>query len=593
MRFFKIVLATIVGQIILSILSIIFFLVIVSYFSAKSKPKIEIASESVLNLKLNYPIFDKGQNEADQILESVFDPNASIPVGLNTILKMINDAKDDNNIKGITLELSAVQAGYGKLSEIRKALENFKQSGKFVYAYAPFYYHASYYLASVADSVFMHPQGDLVLNGMTAQIGFFSETMKKIGVEMQVIRSGKFKGAVEPYTRNDLSPENKEQIQVYVNDVYNETVESISKSRKVAKAKVIKYFDEMSVRNAEGFIQSKLGDAAFYKDEFENTIRKRIGLKDDEKINYTSEQKYAKVPQKTSKSKDRIAVLYLEGSIMSGSSITGTIGSVSAVKEIEKLRKNKKIKAVVLRVNSPGGSALASDDIWKALKLLAKEKELVVSMGDVAASGGYYIASAAKTIVAEPVTITGSIGVFGLIPNVEKLLNEKMGVYLEFVGTGKNSDFGRPDKKLSDDHRAFFEGMIDRVYDTFLQRVSEGRNMSQAEVHEIAQGRVWTGIRALEAGLIDTLGGLNDAIAIAAKNAGLEDYRLSEYPRTTSFFERITSKLKDENGMTKILEQYNLNFITQLAQEIQQNASQNSVQMLMPYQLKWYAPTRN
>ena len=225
MRFFKIVLATIVGQIILSILSIIFFLVIVSYFSAKSKTKVEIASNSVLSLKLDYPILDKSQTEPDQFLESILDANTSMPVGLNVILQMINDAAEDDNIKGITLELSALQAGYGKISEIRKALEDFKKSGKFIYAYAPFYYHQTYYLASVADSIFMHPQGDVLLNGMTAQIGFFSETMKKLGVEMQVIRSGKYKGAVEPYTRNDLSPENKEQIQVYINDIYDETIQ--------------------------------------------------------------------------------------------------------------------------------------------------------------------------------------------------------------------------------------------------------------------------------------------------------------------------------------------------------------------------------
>lgn len=590
MRFFKIVLATIVGQIILSILSIIFFLVIVSYFSAKSKTKVEIASNSVLSLKLDYPILDKSQTEPDQFLESIFDANASIPVGLNTLLQMINDAADDENIKGITLELSALQAGYGKISEIRKALEDFKKSGKFIYAYAPFYYHQTYYLASVADSIFMHPEGDVLLNGMTAQIGFFSETMKKLGVEMQVIRSGKYKGAVEPYTRNDLSPENKEQIQVYINDIYDETIQKMAKARKLPEASIKEIFSKMSVKNADELLASKLGDVSAYKDEFEEFIKKRAGIKSDELISYVKEQTYPKLAQKINKSKDKIAVLYLEGSIMSGFSSPGVIGSTTTVSDIQKLRNNKKIKAVVLRVNSPGGSALASDEIWRELKLLAAEKELVVSMGDVAASGGYYIASAAKSIVAEPTTITGSIGVFGLIPNVQKLLNDKMGVYLEFVGTGENSDFGRPDKPLKETHRAFFEGMIDRVYDTFLARVSEGRKMSISQVNELAQGRVWTGKRAKEAGLIDQLGGLNDAIKLAAKNAGLKTYKVMEYPKNTSILERFTTRLKEKNTTNKLMEQFQLNFFFKMAQEVQQNASKNGAQMMMPYQLEWYQP---
>jgi protease-4 len=337
-------------------------------------------------------------------------------------------------------------------------------------------------------------------------------------------------------------------------------------------------------------LNSKLGDVSVYKDEFEECIKKRAGIKTDEKISFVKEQTYPKLAQKTNKSKDKIAVLYLEGSIMSGHSSPGVIGSTTAVSDIQKLRNNKKIKAVVLRVNSPGGSALASDEIWRELKLLAAEKELVVSMGDVAASGGYYIASAAKSIVAEPTTITGSIGVFGLIPNVQKLLNDKMGVYLEFVGTGENSDFGRPDKPLKEAHRGFFEGMIDRVYDTFLARVSEGRKMTVSEVNELAQGRVWTGKRAKEAGLIDQLGGLHDAIKLAAKNAGLKTYKVMEYPKSSSFIERFTTRLKEENTMNKLMEQFQLNFFFKMAQEVQQNATQNGAQMMMPYHLDWYQP---
>jgi protease-4 len=509
---------------------------------------------------------------------------------VNDILSSLEQAKTDDNIKGIILDLTTLSSGYSKLTEIRNKIEEFKESGKFVYAFADYYYFPTYYLASVADSVFVNPEGEMAFTGMVAEIAFFAKTLEKMGVEMQVVRAGKFKGAVEPYTRNDLSPENKQQIQEYINSLFDHTLSKISDSRGIAVDTLKKDADELKIKSVEDFINAGYLDGAIYRDQLYSAMKKRIGVEDDVKVGLISEQKYSKSFTKKFSGSDRIAVVYASGDIVGGKGDGTQIAADDMAATLKKVRENDKIKAVVFRVNSRGGSSLASDIIWREAKLLAAEKPLIVSMSDVAASGGYYISTPASKIVAEPTTITGSIGVFGLLPNAQELLNDKMGVNFEYVGTGEHSDIGRIDRNLKPDERQYIEEVIDRIYETFLARVAEGRGMSPEEVHEIAQGRVWTGAMAKEVGLVDVLGGVEDAIALAASEAELEDYKIREYPAQKDPFNQFVGKMQGDASIQSQVKLFSegtqFGKYVQYLTDLERWGSQHSVQMMMPYQIE-------
>lgn len=590
MRFFKIVFASALGYILAAVVLLGIMFAIFAGIASTAKPKVNIPATSVLNLKLNYPLTDKVQDEGPFAALAALDPNAQLPVGLNDILQMLEEAKTDDNIKGIVMDLTGVQSGYAKLTEVRNKISDFKESGKFVYAYADYYYYQTYYLASVADSVFINPEGQMSFTGMVAEVAFFSNTLKKAGIEMQVVRAGKFKGAVEPFTRESFSPENKEQIEVYINSVFDQTLQSISDSRGIAVETLKKDADELKIRSVQQFIDNKYLDGSAYRDEFYNTMKERMGVDLEDKVALVSELKYSKKLGMQGSGKDRIAVVYASGEIVGGKGDGTQIAAEDVAKTLRTVREKESVKAVVFRVDSRGGSSLASDIIWREAKLLAKEKPLIISMGDVAASGGYYISTPAQTIVAEPTTITGSIGVFGLIPNAKELLNDKLGLNFEYVGTGEHSDFGRIDRDLTANEREYIEEIIDHIYDTFLSRVGEGRKMTKEEVHEIAQGRVWTGVMAKEIGLVDELGGLEKAIDIAAKAADLSEYKIKEYPKAVDPVQQIVKKMTGDASLKQSIKTVtrNTSFEKYIGymEAFDKWGSKHSVQALMPYSIE-------
>jgi protease-4 len=589
MNFFKVVLASAIGYIIAGVILLTLLIVTIIGIASSSSDQEELPSDAVLTLKLNYPIVDRVQDGNPLAALALLNPNEQTPLGLNDILSSIEKAKTDNNIKGIILDLTTFQAGYAKLTEVRNKLEEFKATGKFIYAYADYYYFPTYFMASVADSVFVNPEGEMAFNGMVAQVTFFAGALEKLGVNMQVVRAGKFKGAVEAYTRNNLSPENKEQIEIYINSVFNETLAKISKSRKIDVAKLKADADELKMKSVNDFKSNGYIDAVAYRDQFYSAMKKRMGVKDDHKVPLISEQKYAKSLEDVGSGSDRIAVVYASGDIIGGKGDGTQIAADDLAETLKNVRLDNKVKAVVLRIDSRGGSSLASDIIWREAKLLSAAKPLIVSMSDVAASGGYYIATPASKIVAEPTTITGSIGVFGLIPNAQKLLNDKLGIEFEYVGTGKHSDIGRIDRDMTLEEREYIESIIDKIYDTFLSRVAEGRKMTKEQVHEVAQGRVWTGVMAKEVGLVDELGGLEKAIEIAAKEANLTEYKLKEYPKVQDQLELIVNKMTGNTSFqSKVKEMTKYTGFESYAHylsEFEKFGTKHSVQALMPFDI--------
>ncbi len=589
MNFFKVVLASAIGYIIAGVILLTLLIVTAVGIASSSSDQEELPSDAVLTLKLNYPMVDRVQDGNPLAALALLNPNEQSPLGLNDILSSIEKAKTDNNIKGIILDLTTFQAGYAKLTEVRNKLEEFKATGKFIYAYADYYYFPTYFMASVADSVFVNPEGEMAFNGMVAQVTFFAGALEKLGVNMQVVRAGKFKGAVEAYTRNNLSPENKEQIEIYINSVFNETLAKISKSRKIDVAKLKADADELKMKSVNDFKSNGYIDAVAYRDQFYSAMKKRMGVKDDHKVPLISEQKYAKSLEDLGSGSDRIAVVYASGDIIGGEGDGTQIAADDLAETLKNVRLDKKVKAVVLRIDSRGGSSLASDIIWREAKLLSAAKPLIVSMSDVAASGGYYIATPASKIVAEPTTITGSIGVFGLIPNAQKLLNDKLGIEFEYVGTGKHSDIGRIDRDMTLQEREYIESIIDKIYDTFLSRVAEGRKMTKEQVHEVAQGRVWTGVMAKEVGLVDELGGLEKAIEIAAKEANLTEYKLKEYPKVQDQLELIVNKMTGNTSFqSKVKEMAKYTGFESYAHylsEFEKFGTKHSVQAIMPFDI--------
>jgi len=589
MNFFKVVLASAIGYIIAGVILLTLLIVTAVGIASSSSDQEELPSDAVLTLKLNYPIVDRVQDGNPLAALALLNPNEQTPLGLNDILSSIEKAKTDNNIKGIILDLTTFQAGYAKLTEVRNKLEEFKATGKFIYAYADYYYFPTYFMASVADSVFVNPEGEMAFNGMVAQVTFFAGALEKLGVNMQVVRAGKFKGAVEAYTRNNLSPENKEQIEIYINSVFNETLAKISKSRKIDVAKLKADADELKMKSVNDFKSNGYIDAVAYRDQFYSAMKKRMGVKDDHKVPLISEQKYAKSLEDVGSGSDRIAVVYASGDIIGGKGDGTQIAADDLAETLKNVRLDNKVKAVVLRIDSRGGSSLASDIIWREAKLLSAAKPLIVSMSDVAASGGYYIATPASKIVAEPTTITGSIGVFGLIPNAQKLLNDKLGIEFEYVGTGKHSDIGRIDRDMTLEEREYIESIIDKIYDTFLSRVAEGRKMTKEQVHEVAQGRVWTGVMAKEVGLVDELGGLEKAIEIAAKEANLTEYKLKEYPKVQDQLELIVNKMTGNTSFqSKVKEMTKYTGFESYAHylsEFEKFGTKHSVQAIMPFDI--------
>lgn len=535
MKFLRNLIASILGFFISIFLLFLFFAGIAAI--AGSEKEIVVKPNSVLELDLTTNIKDYAPKDDNPIAIALELEDEQL--ALNNILNAIDNAQLDSNIKGISLKSTFINAGIAQTQAIRKKLADFKESGKFIYAYNDNYTQKNYYLSSVADSIFLNPLGQIDFKGLSSEILYYKDFEDKYGVKMEVIRHGKYKSAVEPYLDNKMSDANREQITSFLSSIWSEFTDNISKTRNISVAQLNEIADNVNGRNADLALKNKLIDEVIYVDEYNKKID--LAMKSDSKTNTIDITDYIKSGKGRiySSAKDKIAVIYAQGQILYGEGNQDIIGQGIINKAIKKAVKDKKVKAIVLRVNSPGGSALASELIWRELELAKKEKPLVVSMGNVAASGGYYIACNADVIVAEPTTITGSIGVFGAIPNAYEL-SKKIGINAEQVSTNKSPQYSVFEPMSKQFYDVTKEG-VEQIYTTFVNRVAKGRNMTFEKVDAIAQGRVWTGKEALENGLVDELGGLDDAINAAVQLADIKSYRIRNYP---SYKTDIKSMLK-------------------------------------------------
>lgn len=527
MNFFKNVLATMVGIILFSMLSFFLLFIVGIAISASSEKTVHVKNNSVINLDLFAVTNDYGGKT--RVTDFEFSEKNSD--GLIDVLNAIEFAKSDSSIKGITIENNVSMLGIAQRKAIREKLIDFKKTGKFVVAYSDGYSQSEYYMNSVADTIYLNPMGSVDFKGLASEILYMKDLQEKSGIKMEVIRHGKYKSAVEPFLQQTMSEENREQMTVLLNSVWDDVITDISKSRNISKDSLNFIATNLEGRTPELALKNKLIDKIAYFDEFENGMRKAMNIDKDKEINKIDILDYvtSTFGKSKNKGKDRIAVIVAQGEIRGGEGSVNVIGEGAINRALKEARNNDKIKAIVLRVNSPGGSALTSDIIWREIELTKKVKPVIVSMGDMAASGGYYIACNADRIFAEPTTITGSIGVFGVIPNF-KGVADKIGVNAQIVKTHKNAAGYSVFTEMDPGFKETIQESIIRVYDTFVNRVAQGRNMTYDQVHEIAQGRVWTGSMALENGLVDELGGLDDAIAYAAEKAGISDYKINYYP---------------------------------------------------------------
>ena len=540
-QFLKYVLATIVGLLAFSFLGFLVLAGIVAAAKSAGEHK-EVASNSVLELKLNEPLTERGR-------EGRFGSfgGGSGSTGLVSLKEAIRRAKTDGDIKGILLNLEIVQGGMASLEEVRDALLDFKKSGKFVVAYHEICSEKSFYLSSVANEIYLHPQGTLEFNGLSAEVLFYKRLFDKAGIEPYIFRVGSFKSAVEPFFRENFSDSARYQTVSFLNSINGHMISQVAAARGIAPARLKVISDSMLVHNAPDALRLKMVTKLGYFDEVQDYMRGKLGLAKDKKPSLVSLSDYTDKDQADEQegktSGNRIAVVYAEGDIVTGKGSDDNIGSTKFADAIRKARLDDKVKAVVLRINSPGGSSLASDVVYREVLLTKKVKPIIASMSDVAASGGYYIAMACDTIVAHPNTITGSIGVFGVLPNVQKLLGDKLGITVDRVTTGKFSDLPTITRPLSDFEKRVLQGEVNNIYADFTTKAALGRHMPVERLRRLASGRVWSGLEAKNNGLVDVLGNYEDALKIAAARAHLkaDDYRVQRLPRRKSAFENLFS----------------------------------------------------
>ncbi len=543
-QFFKFTIASAFGLIICTI-----FLLIIGSIIASSgnSDKISLSENHVLKLDLNGFIQDRKEKTPFGISE-ITGKNDDV-TGLNEILRNIKKAKNDQFISGILLDVNQISAGYASLEEIRNVLIDFKESGKFITTYSELYSQRAYYLASVANYICMYPEGGVDLKGLNSTVTFFTNALKKMGIQPQVIRHGKFKSAVEPFMLTEMSKENRNQIETYIGSLWSTFSKNIALSRGISSKKLNQIINNFELKTPEDAIRLGFVDSLFYRDQFQKHLTILCEKEKYDDINFINLSKYDNVKNENVRAKfkkDKIAVIYAQGEIVSGSGSETVIGSERISKAIRKARKDDKIKAIVLRVNSPGGSALASDIIWREMALAQDKKPVVVSMGDVAASGGYYIACASDKIYASPNTITGSIGVFGLMFSFEELFSEKLGLTFDQVKTNKFADLGSPNRPLTKEEYSHIQQSVEEVYNTFTSKVAKGRKMSQQNIDDIGQGRVWSGTNAKDINLIDEFGGLEQAIKGAAELAEIKDYRITELPVQKEPLQQLIENLGEE-----------------------------------------------
>ena len=582
MNFIKRVLSTVVGIFVFLTLGFLALIVIGLVFGGNSEEVVEVRPNSILDLKLDFPINDYA---GKTVFKEYPFLNEDDKNGLFNLVAAIKYAKTDANIKGISIDNNAIMAGITQTKTLRDALLDFKTSGKFITSYADVYSQKDYYLNSVADTIYINPVGLMEFKGLYTERLYFKDFQEKSGIKIEVVRHGKYKSAVEPFLENEMSANNREQISAYLNGLWAELKSEISGIRNIPVQTLNHIADSLLARTPELALTSGLVDKIAYHDEYIAALKHAVGIDSAKALKFVTIEDYAPyvMPKLMAKSStNRIAVIYAEGDIMYGEGDVGVVGHLTLNKSIKKAREDNKVKAIVLRINSPGGSALASELIWREIELTKTVKPIIVSMGDLAASGGYYIAAHANRIFAQPTTITGSIGVFGTLPNFKNLA-DTMGINAEQVVTNANAVTYSVFEPLNDNQRKYIqEGILD-VYSLFTKRVADGRNLTAEQVEAIAQGRVWTGVDAHARGLVDELGDLDTAIAYAAKTAGIEDYKLNEYP----VLEKNLDDMLEAFGLAKAKETLMAEELGEenyrLLKEVKRLSQKKGVQLLFPF----------
>ncbi|OJX50273.1 MAG: signal peptide peptidase SppA [Flavobacterium sp. 38-13] len=583
MNFLKNVFSTVLGLFVFLFILFFGFIIIAALFGNNEKT-VTVKDNSVIELNLE----EVTNDYAGKFLYEDFEfLNEEKTNGLSDVINAIDAAKTDSKIKGISILNNISLLGMAQSKALRDKLEDFKKSGKFVVAYANSYSQKEYYLNSVADTIYLNPVGEMDFKGLSSEVMFYKDFQEKTGIKMEVIRHGKYKSAVEPYLANEMSEANREQISVLLNSVWNSVVADISKSRNISVDRLNEIANGLLARTPEMAKTEKLIDKIAYEDEYHDGIRKALKVKKDEEYNTVSIIDYAHKNSTTGKkpaTDNTIAIIYAQGTILSGEGDVNIIGEGSMRRSLQKARKDKNVKAIVLRIDSPGGSALTSDLIWREIELTKKVKPVVVSMGNVAASGGYYIACNASKIFAEETTITGSIGVFGTLPNITKLTNN-IGIHTEQVKTHQNAAGYSIFLPLDEGTKGTLQESVENIYKVFVGRVAQGRNMKFEAVDSIAQGRVWTGTDALKIGLVDKIGGMDDALKEAAKLANIKEYKTADFPAYEKkfgdlfggmpFMKSKESFIKEEVGE----ENY------QMIEQIRRMSAQKGMQALLPYEI--------
>ena len=583
-EFFKFVFASMVGVIlsffVIFLLVVIMITAVVS--SAGSDQKADLTANTVLHLSLNNPVSERtDKSPLGDFNFMGFSSEKTL--GLNDILANIRNAKTNDNIKGIYLDVTSMPTGFASTEEIRNALIDFKKSKKFIIAYSEIYSQSAYYLASVADKVYLNPEGILDFRGLSSEITFLKGALDKLDIEAQVIKVGTYKSAVEPFILDKMSDANRKQVTSFLGSLYDHMLSQVSKSRNIPKDSLFAIANNARVRNAQDAADLKMVDGLKYKDEVLAELKTRTGIKPEKDIKSVNIADYPLKEKEGASSTNRIALVYANGEITGGEGSDEVIGSERISRAIRKARTDDKVKAVVLRVNSPGGSALASDVIWREVVLTKKVKPIIVSMGDVAASGGYYIACAADSIFAQPNTITGSIGVFGIIPNMKNFFNNKLGITFDGVKTGQFADLGTVSRPLTESERMIIQNEVNQIYSGFTQKVADGRKKSQAYIDSIGQGRVWSGTEALNNGLVDRLGNIEDAINSAAKKAKLKDFKVVEYPSQIDPFQSLFNDTGDKVRTYFTKRELGENYT--YYQQVKAALSLTGIQARMPYNI--------
>ena len=588
MNFFRTFVASCLGSLV-SLVALFFIMIMVTVglvagLVGSAEEQVLVSDNSVLQLSLDAQLSEQQAENPFEEFPVLGDQTPNI--GLLQLKQTIKNAKTDPKIRGILLNVSYPMAGFATLEEIRQSLNDFREEGKWVVAYSDAMSEGAYYLASAADKVYLNPEGEVEFNGLAVEVTFFKKMFDKLEVKPEIFRVGEFKSAVEPFMLEKMSPENKLQLTEMINSIYDHVLDRVSEARGIEKIKLKEISDKMLVRNAQLSVQHGLVDSLLYYDQLLNELRGRLDIEETAKVKFIKYSKYRKSfnAEKKSASSNELAVIVADGNILPGDEDQGVIGGDAFAAEIRKARENDKIKAIVIRINSPGGSFVASDMMWREVTLAAEKKPVIASMSDYAASGGYYLAMACDTIVAQPHTITGSIGIFSVMFDASGLLSNKLGITFDEVKTGEYGDMVTISRPLTSAEKNVWQTRTEEIYETFTRKAAAGRNMTQDELKKVASGRVWTGVQAKERGLVDVLGNFNDAIDIAAEKAGIaNDYKIRLYPQRKPFFQEFFEDLEESSKVRAMREELGSNYI--YYQYWQRVKTYNGPQARMPFEL--------